>query len=239
MSRRGFAACAALAAMTFLTACGGGTETSGLNLPEYTGAPSTPPARSADEIVAGARAALADEQSVTVSGETVSGDRRLGGSMSFTGDAGTGTFSFGGGVVTLLYADGRALYKGDSAIYSAFGVKPDVITRRIGDKWIVVNSTNPKLVPLQLPTGREQFLDDLVDPGSSATVGDPATVDGTDALAVTGDGGTLYVAADTLLPVRVLLPGDQGDGIGFAYDGDAAAPVAPGPDQIVDLGDLR
>lgn len=238
MSRRGFAACAAVAVLT-LAGCGGGAETSGLNLPEYTPASTTAPVRSADEIVTASRAATADEPSVTVAGETVSGDRRLGGSMTFTGDAGTGTFSFGGGVVTLLYADGRALYKGDSAIYSAFGVKPDVITRRIGDKWIVVNSTNPKLVPLQLPTGRKDFLDQLADPGGSTTVGDATTIDGTDAVGVTGDRGTLFVATDTMLPIRLVLTGDEGDGIVFTYDGGAAAPVAPAPDQIVDLGDLR
>jgi hypothetical protein len=222
-----------------LVACGGAGQTSGLDLPEYTPATATASPRTADELVAGAKAAIADQQSVTVKGETTSGDRRLGGSMSFTGDAGTGTFSFGAGVVTLLYADGKALYTGDSAIYSAFGVKPEAITRRIGDKWLIVNSTNPKLVPLKLPADRQEFLDGLVAPGAAATVGDTATIDGTRAVAVTGDSGTLYVASDSLLPIRFQLPGDDGDGIGFAYDDETAAPVAPAPDQIVDLGDLR
>jgi hypothetical protein len=231
-------ACAALAAMA-LVGCSGRTETSGLNLPEYTGAPSAAATRSPDELVAAAKAAIADQESVTVSGETTSGDRRLGGSISFVGDAGSGDFSFGGGVVTLLYADGKALYKGDSAIYSAFGVKPDAITRRIGDKWIIVNSTNPKLVPLQLPTGREAFLDDLLDPGGPVTIGEPTTIDRKRAVALTSDSGTLYVASDTSLPLRLVLPGDQGDGIAFRYGEPVAPPAAPAADQIVDLGDLR
>jgi hypothetical protein len=229
--------------LVVLAGCGGAARPSGLDLPEYTGTPATPRAvpqdRSADEVVAGAKAAVADQESVTVSGTTTAGDRRLGGSMTFVGDAGTGTFSFGGGIVTLLYADGKALYKGDSAIYSAFGVKPRVITRRIGDRWIVVNSTNPRLVPLRLPADRAAFLDDLVDVGGAPTLGDTATVDGRPAIEVAGDAGSLLVDADTLRPIRRVLPGDGGDGIGFAYDGDAAAPTAPAADQIVDLGDLR
>jgi hypothetical protein len=245
MRRMRVAAGAAVAALV-LGACGGPAETSGLDLPEYRGdsATTSPKAPPSDprELVAASAKALAAQDSVTVSGETGSGQTRRGGSMSFTGDAGTGSFSFGGGVVTLLYAGGQAFYKGDSAVYAAFGVKPEAITRRIGDKWIVVNSTNPKLVPLRLPASRAEFLAQLlavVEQDADVAIGPSRQVAGTRTVALTSSAGTVLVSAETLLPVRLVLAGDEGSGIGFAYDEAVAAPAPLAPDQIVDLGDLR
>lgn len=220
-----------------LAGCGGPAETSGLNLPEYQAAPATD-SRSAADLLAASEAALDDAESVTLEGTTTSGDETLTAAIAFSGDDGSGAFSHSPGRFDLLMVDGKAWWKGDAVAYAGFDFDTAVVTRKIGGRWIVTGSSHPRLAPIDVPATRDELFADLIDPGPAPTRTAEQQIDGTEVVGVTTASRTLYLAADTMLPVRLTLTGDDGDGIGFSYD-DVPKPVAPPADQIVDLADLR
>jgi hypothetical protein len=238
MKRMRIAGVAAVTA-TMLAACGNEPRTSGLNLPEYQGSSAAKDdGRSAAQVLSDARTALAAADSVTVKGWTAGTDGSLVADLAFSGPDGSGSYSFGAGMLQVLIVDGQAWWKGDEQIYSAFGVNTTSVTRKIDDRWIVAGSSHPKLATIQTPTDRAELLDDFIDPEPEESTIRRTVVDGAEAMVLTNPTGTLFVAADTSLPVRLVLPGDDGDGIAFSYDG-VTRPTPPPDDRILDLSDLR
>ncbi|MET0467857.1 MAG: hypothetical protein ABWZ87_03885, partial [Aeromicrobium sp.] len=115
-----------------LTGCSQAPESSGLNLPEYRG---TAPAgkdsavagRSAPDVLAGARAAIAEADSVTVRGSTTSADgQAMSADLSFRGPDGSGTYSYGLGELRLIFVGGQAWYQGDAALYANLTAGTDI-----------------------------------------------------------------------------------------------------------------
>lgn len=224
-----------------LAGCGASTETSGLNLPEYQGAQesSAVTGKSGDELVAGAQAALAEAESVTLSGSTQgSQEGPFGADLSFRGPDGSGTYSIGDLEFQILIVDGSSWYKGNQAAYASFGVKTDSVTRKIADRWIIDGSSHPKLAQLEVAGTREELLDDFVSGRGAPTVTAETTIDGVAAVGLEDESGTLFVATDDLRPLAIVLKGDEGDGVRFSY-GEVDKPSAPPQDQILDLADLR
>jgi hypothetical protein len=238
MKRTQLAVAISLAAVA-LTGCGGPSQTSGLDLPEYQGAATaTATAQSPHDLLAAAQAAIAKADSVTVTGGTTSAAGALSADLALSGPNGSGTYSLGAGTFAILVVDGQAWWKGDARAYAGFDYDVAVVTRKIDDRWIVAGSSHPRLTPIQVPTTREQLLAAFVDPGPEVTATAATTIGGTRAIGLAGQTATLYVAADTKRPIRLVLRGDAGDGIQFSYD-PVPAPSAPPADRIVDLSDLH
>ncbi|MCD9199309.1 hypothetical protein [Aeromicrobium wangtongii] len=226
-------------AVTLLAGCGG-TQTSGLDLPEYHGSTDAPgvATQSPGEVLAASKAALAAADSVSIMGQTSSPDGTLAALLAFSGQDGSGTYSFGAGAFQLLMVGGRTWWKGDAQAYAGFDYDLKTVTRKIADRWIIAGTSHPRLARIDVPTSREELLDDIVDPGTDGLTADETTIDGAKVIGLTTSTGTLYVEADTKLPVRLVFAGDAGDGVQFSYE-PVPTPSPPPPDRMLDLSDLR
>lgn len=227
-----------------LAGCADEPTSSGLDLPEYRGGTTqtteaTPAAeKTGPEILADAKKALAAAEFVTLAGETTGQGTTLRADLAFAGPDGTGIYGFGAGTFAILVVDGRSWYRGDKAAYKAFGVDTDALARKIDGRWIVDGSKNRKLAQLEVAGTRAALLDDFIDGGGGETRDEDVEVDGVQAVTLQNESGSLVVAKDTALPLRLRLAGDEGEGIVFSYD-EVAKPKAPRRDRILDLADLR
>ncbi len=231
-------------AVAVLAGCADEPRSSGLDLPEYRGgtaeAPEASPAadKTGPEILAEAKAALAAAEFVTLEGETTGQGTTLRADLAFAGPDGTGIYGFGAGTFAILVVDGRSWYRGDKAAYKAFGGDTDALARKIDGRWIVDGSKNRRLAQLEVAGTRAALLDDFIDGGGGETRGADVEVDGVEAVTIESESGSVVVAKDTALPLRLRLDGDEGEGIVFSY-GTVAKPKPPRADRILDLADLR
>ena len=148
-----------------LTGCGGGAETSGLDLPEYTGTPpatasATPTADPAQQTLAAAQKAFADAPSVTVKGST---SDAYAVDLAFRGEDGSGTAKVGGQEFRLILVGGKAWYRGDVAFYAAIGLVPKEVADATDARWIP--SGSPAIASIDRFSTRSALAATPVDQG--------------------------------------------------------------------------
>jgi hypothetical protein len=132
---------------------------------------------------------------------------------------------------------GRAWYRGDdAAFYEAIGIDPAALVKATDARWLP--SGSPQIASIDVLTSRDDFLADFVDPGTKVTKTRETTIDGIATVGLVNQTGTLYIATDTKLPVRLVGPdGDVSKGVVFSYD-PVEKPIAPAPDEIIDPATL-
>jgi len=231
-----------MAASVGLAGCGE-AEAGRYHLPEYTPSASAPTRDGATpgaddtpgaDLVAASKAALAAAESVTVTG-TIGDEYSV--DLAFSGQDGSGTLSVGALPFRVRLVGGQAWYRGDdAAFYEAIGIDPAALVKATDARWLP--SGAPQIASIEVLTSRDDFLGDFVDPGKKVAGTPATTIDGIAAVGLVNDTGTLYVATDTKLPVRLVGPdGDVTKGVVFSYD-PVKKPTPPAPDEIIDPATL-
>lgn len=229
---------AASSAALVLAGCGGGAQTSGLDLPEYTGRPSAtatpmPTADPAQQALAATRKAFVEAPSVVVKGEK-GGEYAV--NLRFRGEDGSGTATLGRQEFRVVMVGGKAWYRGDVAFYAAIGLVPKEVAAATDARWIP--SGSPAIASIDRFSTRTAFADDVLGLGDDVA-GDVAltpqtTVDGVAAIGLTTAGGTLFVDAATRRPIRLTAsPDATTGGIAFSYR-EVRPPTPPSADEILD-----
>lgn len=230
---------AASTAALALAGCGGEPESSGLNLPEYTGRPSatataTPAADPAQQALAAAEKAFVEAPSVVVKGRTGDGDAV---NLRFRGEDGSGTATLGRQELRVIMVGGKAWYRGDVAFYEAIGLVPKEVAAATDARWIP--SGSPAIASIDRFSTRTAFAADFLGLGGDGASGDvtltpEATVDGVAAIGLTSATGTLFVDAATRRPIRLTAsPGATTGGIAFSYR-EVRPPTPPSAADILD-----
>lgn len=241
---------AATAATVLLTAACGPDESGATGTPAATptqAAPTKPAgngieAKSADEILSAAKAALAAAKSVHVkgtvveSGETINLDLFLG----TEGARGTMGAPIEGKTVSVSILSTKSdFYLKSPQMWRAVGGAP--MADLIGDRWVLVpKDDSADFKEFEQLTDLKTVANELFDTkGDKVTKGETTVIDGVPAIGLVGSDGTLYVATTgTPYPLKIVpkKPKKPGEELAF-LDYDAPLDVAP-PANALDLSKL-
>lgn len=220
MKRSCVAAAVVAAALTLtVSGCGGG----GSDLTDL----------SADKILAKTKKAAAAADSVSISGEGTDDGTTIEVDLEFAGDDGSGTIEVDGTEITLLGVDGDAYFKAGPELFGSLGADGAQVAEVIGDKWIIINPTDPNFSDFASFASRDGFFKSLLDPEGKITKGKEKKIDGVDTIGLVSKSGTLYVDVEDGRPISLEKTGDGG-ALSFDYD-DVDAPKAPTSDEVFDL----
>ena len=224
----------ATTAAVLLTGCGGGDD-------EKSAAPPSAPtptedARTGDELVADAVAALRDAGAVHATGTFTQDGKEAGLDMQLQDDDAAGSLTMDGQTIELLVVGGDAYLQAPAEFWVASG-SPEAFAQMFADKWLLMPADQAgDLGPLSL----DGLTDELIDPESGVSE-DVTTgqVDGDDVLiATTEDGSTMSVLADgSDYPVLIEKIGQEEPG-SVAFSGFGEREEITAPTDFIDLADL-
>ncbi len=192
------------------------------------------------DIVAAARDAMADLESLSITGDmrTDGQPASLDLQLSDSGDC-TGTLAFDGtGTIEILGVGGDRWFKGDAAFWSTTGL-PD--TSQLLDKWIIDGQGDFATFCAIDDFVEEMFEDDA---DETYVVTGTESVDGEDVVLVEQDDAEDGVSIGFIRVdephhmVRIDREGDNGGTITFSGFDEEFVVTAPSADEIVDLADV-
>ena len=224
----------ATTAAELLAGCGGGDDdTAATPTPSPT---PTEDARTGEELVADAVAALRGAGAVHAEGTFTQDGQQAGLDMQLQQDSASGSLTLDGQTIELLVVGGEAYLQASAEFWASTG-SPESFAQMIADKWLLMPADQAgDLGPLSL----DGLTDELVDPESAVTeeVGTDQ-VDGQDVLvATTEDGSTMSVLADgSDYPVLIEKTGDDEPG-SLTFSGFGEEQEISAPTDFVDLADL-
>ncbi|MGN6251809.1 MAG: hypothetical protein ACTHNS_08350 [Marmoricola sp.] len=199
---------------------------------------------SAKQLLAKATAALKKQEDVSITGKIGTTGSGTSLDLHYVGrEASYGRLSPDKGSLRFERVDGKTWLQPDAAFLQAqLGASAGALTKLIGDKWILADPSNQAFGQLVAVASRDFLDSQVLAPSTAVTKGGKATVDGTKCVTLKTKTGTLYLDADTALPVQVSGTGSDAGGSGtgtahFSYD-DLKAPTPPPADQQVDLSKL-
>ena len=195
---------------------------------------------SATDIVEAAKTAMGELESVhlegeiTTDGSTITMDL----SPSTSGNC-EGSVSIDGGGLEVLQVDGDSWFKADAAFWQQQAPdQADQIIAAVGDKWVIdAEGQFTSFCDLQ------SFLDEIIeDDDDSDTFEKDGTdeVDGEEAVKITGDDSTAYIATDEphyILKLEGSGEEDEGAMTFSAFDEEIDV-EAPAEDDTIDLAQL-
>jgi hypothetical protein len=162
--------------------------------------------RSGRQIAAAARSDMAALRSLRVTGTVTTGGSEVSIDLRVDGDGNcTGSLGTQQGEVRLLGAAGRTYLKPDAAFWRGLtGARADRVMQVVGDRWVVVPSSEPTFRQF---CNADELIDELVDElvsesrGTTYRRAGTATVDGRDVVGVDtsgvgGESSTGYVSVD-------------------------------------------
>ncbi|MFJ4679879.1 MULTISPECIES: hypothetical protein [unclassified Kitasatospora] len=246
------AAVGAAAAAALVAGCGSGSGGSGGPAASGTGSAVTATAAAAsapgDNGVAGLPADQALQRAVqglrdagavrtagtlSTQGARIRVDLRLNAAGDCTGTLG----QLGVGSFEVVKAGPQLWVRPDQEFWQTHG--GSAMSDRVGDRYLRTTSDNPDFAEITELCDLTALADRLGSAGSGVTRGEPATVQGRPALALSGGSGTgtLYVAT-TGAPVPLELEQDTGK-VEFSEFGTPVPSATPGPDQSLDLDQLE
>jgi hypothetical protein len=203
--------------------------------------------QSGQQIADAAKADMAALSSLRVAGTVTTGGSEVAIDLQMDGDGNcTGSLGTSQGRVQLLGADGRTWMKPDAAFWRGMaGAQADRVMQLVGDKWVVVPSTEQSFSQF---CDADQLIKELVsDEGSDTTYTKTgsSTVDGRDVVEVAskdtgGQSSTGYVLVDDphyLVKVEQVGGKEPGSVTFSDFDADVRT-EAPAEADTVDLSKL-
>jgi hypothetical protein len=190
--------------------------------------------KSADEILAAAKAAAKGATAVHVSGDAdgVQLDLNL-----VRGKGASGSMAQGADRFELITI-GREIYlRGSDDFYSRLG--GDAVVRLLAGKWLKVPATGRGFESFAAITDMGTLIDQALKPdaGSQVEKGDVETVDGTEAIGLTNGRGTLFIATTgDPFPLEIVPRDGRG---GAAFDGWNDPADLTAPTDSIDIAQLE
>lgn len=223
--KRTVTALAALLVTALVAGCGGTTSLSGL---------------STDALLKKARAQVTAEKYVRVSGTIQESGKDTSIDLRYVGDDSYGTIVLSGATMKIESVGGKTYFKPSAAFWKQqlSSDEATMVTKLIGDKWIVADPSNANFAQLIQVAKRTFLTKEVLTPSSKVTKGKVTTVAGTKAIPLTIQKGTLYLDDGTARPLQVRGAGTSGSGTATFSYGAIAAPTAPTAAQQVDLSKL-
>ncbi|AWB93904.1 hypothetical protein [Aeromicrobium chenweiae] len=191
---------------------------------------------SAKKILAKSKAAAKSSDSLTVEGEGQTATSKLEVDMEFTDKTGEGSIAADDAKIELLSAGGKAYFRGGPELYSQLGSGSEDVIKMIGDKWILVDPSEPGMKSFAEFSSRDGFIDQLLSPDTTPTKTKPKKIEGVECVGLKTKTGTLYVDKKDARPIRLDPKGGSGS-LTFDYDKVDAA-KAPTSDEVLDLKSL-
>lgn len=191
---------------------------------------------SANKILAKTKKAALAADSVSIEGEGTDDGTTIEVDLAFAGDDGSGSIEVDGTEIELLGVGGKAYFKAGADLFSQLGTDGAAAAAAIGDRWILIDESDPNFADFGSFVSRDGFFESLLDPEGKLSKGKKKTIDGVETIGLVSEDGTLYVAVEDGLPIS-LEKGKEGGSLSFDYD-DVDAPDAPGAEEIFDLSQL-
>jgi hypothetical protein len=220
------------------TAGGGGatTEQTTAQTTEQSGGDNGIAEKSADEILTAAQEAARAATAVTVSGafEEVRLDLSI-----VKGEGATGSMSQAGAEFELVVKGDEVFVKGSDEFYEQIGGRAAVTL--LSGKWLQVPSTDDDFGSIAQFADMDRLLGEILDPSADrVTKGETEDVDGTPAIGITADRGTLFVATEgEPLPLKLTGPADRPGEMTFSDWNEPAELTTPDPADVVDIAELQ
>lgn len=188
--------------------------------------------QTANNVLAAATTSAQQAESVHVDGAI--GDVVLD-VQSVRGEGGVGTIAQGNDRFDIVAVGGNVYLKGSEDFYRELG--GEGLVQLLGDRWLQAPADDPEFASLVQLADMERLLGEILEPSGTLTKGETTDVDGQPAIPLTGDAGTLYVAATgTPYPLRIVAPDEQGEVVFAAWD----EPVElTAPSDAVDISQLE
>jgi hypothetical protein len=193
---------------------------------------------SATKILAAAKKQLAQEDFITIKGKgkDEGSGNEIAVDLSFAGKTASGTVEVAGLTLKVLKADGKSYFKADKSFFESSGLPAETMNL-IGDKWVLIDASNPSFAEIGSFVSKKDFVDELLKPDSKVTKVKEKKVNGVDCVGLKSDGGTFYFATSDGKPIS-LVTTDDGEGtLNFSYDKIDEA-EAPGTDEVIDLSNV-
>ena len=237
---------AGFGAAAVLTACGGsdgsdGGGGDGTSADDFAAQPGK-------EIVAAARAAMADLESLKLAGSITADGQEIDLDIQTNADGDcAGSIGIAGGTAELLGVGGDIWFKPDTAFWEASaGAQADQIISLVGDKWVVVGEDDGFSEFCDVDELLEELISDEDDKDTTFTKGDVTDVDGGDAIPVESteaeDGAsTAYVLVDApnyLVKIEKTEGEDTGS-VTFSEFDETFEVEAPAEDDTIDPSALN
>jgi len=217
-----------VASVALLAGCTSGTPT-----PTTTPTPTSngEEAKSADDILADATAALAAATSVHAKGKVSVSSVVLDLDVTYAGQNVTGTVGYNGITAQLTKVGTDVYVKADTALFATFvPAEQQPLLAMLNGKWAKINAA---LVGVALPA--PLTADKLINPAKPLTKGAATTVDGTAAIAVT-DANNVEYDVSTAPGKPYLLKVSNGSNTVTLSDYDKTASItAPAASDVVDI----
>jgi hypothetical protein len=192
-------------------------------------------AKSADEIVAAAKDAANGATAVHVSGSTNEVELDL---TLVRGKGATGRIAQGPNQFQIIAVGQTIFLKGSDDFYRQIGGEGAV--QLLGDRWLKVPATSRDFGSFAELTEQDKLMEQVLTPeGHAITKGDVETVDGQQAVPLTGEKrkGTLYVAATgEPFPLQIVQTGARGK---IVFDGWNKPVELTAPSGVVDVAELK
>jgi len=220
---------AATTAGLLLAGCGGGSDFA---------------SQSSTDIIAAARDAMADVESVRLTGEVPedAGPITLDVRASRGGDC-SGSISVEGATVEILSVDGETLIRPDEAFWQQqAGEGAADIIAAVGDRWVSTGDDDGFAELCDL----DQLFDELgadADEDDAGEVGETSEIDGREVVAVAGeeDGGTAtaFIATDDPHHIlRLTFSGDEEGQVDLTEFNEPVEVERPADDEITSFDEL-
>jgi hypothetical protein len=193
--------------------------------------------KSADQIIADAKAATHTATSVHVAGARTTGDTPLKVDLVLVaGKGGKGTITVNGLTFQLVRIGADAYFKGDATFWQQFGGSG--LAQLLNGRWLKAPANTGQLSSFTPLTDVGKFFDAVLGSHGKLQKGDETTIDGQKAIAVkdTSQGGTLYVSTTGKAYPLAIDTRSGGDRITFTA-WDAAVSLKP-PAKAVDFSSL-
>ncbi|MBB4662036.1 hypothetical protein [Conexibacter arvalis] len=190
--------------------------------------------QSADEILASAQEAARAATAVRVSGEME--DLRLDLSV-VRGEGATGTMAQGGMEFELIVVGDEVFLKGSDAFYEQIAGR--AAAALLSGKWLQVPKDDDDFGSIAEIADMEELLGQALDPDADRlTKGEVEEVDGQQAIGITADRGTLYVATEGE-PLPVALVGDRTRPGRVTFSGWNEPVELTAPADAIDVAELQ
>jgi hypothetical protein len=222
------AALGALLATVVVAGCGSGHATPSLSKD------------SADTLLKKARAAVTAEKYVRVSGKIQDSGKSTSIDLRYVGTDSVGTIELAGASMQIEAVGATTYFKPSDAFWQQqlAANEATLVTKLIGGRWIIADPSNTNFSQLIEVAKRTFLTKEVLTPSSKVTKGKVTTINGTKAIPLKVDTGTLYLADSDARPLEVKGSGSGGSGTAtFSYTAQTA-PTAPSTKDQVDLSKL-
>lgn len=192
--------------------------------------------KSAEEILTAAQEAARAATAVRVSGEIE--EVRLDLSI-VKGEGAIGSMSQAGAEFELVVNGDQVFVKGSDEFYDQLG--GGQATEQLSGKWLQVPSTDDDFGSIAQFADMDRLLGEILDPSADRlTKGETEDVDGTPAIGITADRGTLFVATEgEPLPLKLTGAADRPGEMTFSDWNEPAELTTPDPADVVDIAELQ